>query len=400
MTSLDPCSGPAEPLRVLQVNSLLTGGGTDDQSLRLARGLLDLNQALWFAAPPGRELTPLARELQIPLLNTPPASGPLKLRFIRAIARHTRQHRIQILHGHHGRDLWPTVFAAAWSGVRPAVVLSRHLAKSPASFASRRFLLGRCDALIAVSGFVAKVLREGSYDPASPVEERRLRPPMQGDHRKIRVVHGGIDPNRFRPADATFQRRAWGLADSDVAFGVVGGYDLPRGKGQREFLLAAAQVARRVPSARFLVIGRGNMAEVLRQDIQRLDLEGRAQLTAYSEDMPAAMNALDCLVHPQIATDAFPTVVLEALACGKPVIATRCDGVPEQVIDGEVGLLVPMEDVQALALAMERLARDPPLRKRLGGAGRSRVLEHFTLERMAREVLAVYRELKPPRAAE
>src|SRR5690606_23826650 len=216
----------------------------------------------------------------------------------------------------------------------------------------------------------------------SSVEERRSRPPMRGDHTKIRVVHGGIDPERFRPADSSAQRRAWGLADSDTAFGVVGGYDLPRGKGQREFLMAAARLAKSAPSARFLVIGRGNMADILRGDIQRLGLEGRAWLTAYCRDMPAATNALDCLVHPQIATDALPTVVFEAMACGKPVVATRCDGAPEQVIDGETGFLVPMENVSAMATAMERVALDADLRRRLGAAGRRRVVERFTFGRM------------------
>ncbi|MBL9136258.1 MAG: glycosyltransferase family 4 protein [Verrucomicrobiales bacterium] len=379
-------------MRILQVNSLLTGGGTDDQCLRLAHGLAKLGQDVWLSAPSGRELSGLVGALGIRHCEAP-ARGALKLDFIRATARHCRAHRIQILHGHHGRDLWPTILAARWSGVRPKVVLTRHLAKSPSSFLSRRLLLGQVDALLAVSEFVARVLREGVDEPDSPVEERHRRPPLIGDLSKIRVAQGGIDPERFHPFDASVQRAEWGLCPGDVAFGVVGGYDFPRGKGQREFLQAASRIRAAAPAARFLVIGRGSMKSTLEGDIAALGLQGRAWLTPYCGNMPAAMNALDCLVHPQVATDAFPTVILEAMACNKPVIATACDGAPEQFENGGQGLLVPMEDVGALAKAMCEIAGNAALRSRLGGAGRERVLGRFTLDHMAVRVLRVYQDL-------
>jgi glycosyltransferase involved in cell wall biosynthesis len=379
-------------LRILQVNSLLTGGGTDDQCLRLTHGLGQLGQEVWLSAPAGRELSGLAAGLGIRLCEAP-AKGALKLDFIRATARACREHRIQILHGHHGRDLWPTIFAARMSGVRPKVVLTRHLAKSPSSFLSRRLLLGQVDALLAVSEFVARVLKEGVDEPESPVEERRRRPPLIGDLSKIRVAQGGIDPERFRPFDASAQRAEWGLSPAEVAFGVVGGYDFPRGKGQRGFLQAASRIRESAPAARFLVIGRGNMKSTLEADIESLGLTGRAWLTPYCSNMPAAMNALDGLVHPQVATDAFPTVILEAMACNKPVIATACDGAPEQFENGGQGLLVPMEDVEQLAVALRTLANDATLRARLGAGGRERVLSRFTLRHMARRVLGIYQEL-------
>src|SRR5205807_6335119 len=106
----------------------------------------------------------------------------------------------------------------------------------PRSWISRQFLLGQCNSLIAVSHFVARVLRERVFEPDSPEPERRSRPPMRGDLSKIHVSHGGIDTSRFRPFDATAQRQQWGLAPEHFAFAVVGGYDRPRGKGQREFL--------------------------------------------------------------------------------------------------------------------------------------------------------------------
>ena len=379
-------------MRNLQLNSLLSGGGTDDQCVKLASGLCQLGQTVGLAGPGGREFSRIARDLGVPFHATPP-EGPFKVRFILSAAKLIRRDRIQLVHGHHGRDLWPTILAARISGRRPKIVLTRHLAKSPSSWFSRRFLLGQCDALIAVSHFVAKVLREGVYEPDSPEPERRARPPLLGDHSRIHVIHGGIDVDRFRPFDAAAQRQQWGLAPDQYAFGVVGGYDLPRGKGQREFLQAAAQVQTQFPQARFLIIGRGNLKEVLASDIERLGLNGKAWLTPYCQDMPAAMNALDCLVHPQVGTEAFPGVVLEAFACGKPVIASALDGIPEAFAIGGFGRLVAPEDVPALAQALSGQVRLPAPAASDGQRLHRLVADHFSIQTMVAAVARLYSNL-------
>ena len=185
-----PTTFASRPLRVVHLNSMLKGGGTDDQCVKLAAGLRRLGHQVWLAGPGNREFSKTARELGVPFHATPP-EGPAKLRFILSVAKLIRRERIQIVHGHHGRDIWPTVLAARLSGLRPKIVLTRHMAKSPASWASRRFLLGQCDAIIAVSHFVAKVLREGVYEPESPEPERRARPPMLVITRKSRSPTAG-----------------------------------------------------------------------------------------------------------------------------------------------------------------------------------------------------------------
>jgi len=371
---------------------MLKGGGTDDQCVKLAHAQLQLGQQVWLAGPDGCEFSRVARDLGVPFQATPP-EGLLKLRFILGAAGLIRRERIQIVHGHHGRDLWPTILAASLSGIRPKVVLTRHLAKSPSSLFSRRFLLGQCDAIIAVSEFVAKVLREGVYEPESTEPERHARPPLQGNHSKIRVIHGGIDTNRFRPSPGEVQRHEWGLAPEHFAFVVAGGYDRPRGKGQREFLQAAARIHREAPNARFLIVGRGNMAEQLRADVRDLGLEGKAWLTPYCHNMPAAMNALDCLVHCQIGTEAFGLVLIEAFACGKPVIASALDGIPEAFAAGGQGQLVPSEDVGSLAEGMLAQSRKAELGLEERIKLHEKIEREFSIAASARSVLALYEKL-------
>jgi glycosyltransferase involved in cell wall biosynthesis len=379
------------PLRIAILNSLLRGGGTDEHCLRLAEELHKLGQQISLVGPPGTEYAPRIAQRQLRLFPTP-AKDPGHLKFILNASRVIRREKIQIVHGHHGRDYWPAILAAKLSGTRPKVILTRHLAKSPGSWASRRFVLGQCDALIAVSEATAQILRHGAYEPQSPEAERHVRPPMQGDFSKIHVIYGGVDTERFRPMNAAAQREAFGLRPRDFAFAVVGGYPLPRGKGQREFLLAAARAHDKIPHARFLIIGRGNMKEILETDIQRLGLQGKAWLTPYCQDMPAAMNAIDCLVHPQIGTEAFGLVVCEAHACGKPVIATALDGVPEAFHAGNYGQLVAPESVDELADAMLHWA-SRPASEASPAALHARVQSQFSLQLSASNVLALYKKL-------
>jgi glycosyltransferase involved in cell wall biosynthesis len=381
------------PLRILHLNSLLNGGGTDDQCVKLAATLHQLGQTVWLAGPEARDYTRIARELGVPF-HVAPTDGPLKLRFILSAAKLIRRERIQIVHGHHGRDLWPTVLAARLSGVRPKVVLTRHLAKSPSSWFTRRFLPGRCDAIIAVSEFVARVLREGVNEPDSPEPERRARAPLLGDRSKICVIQGGIDTERFKPLEAaTAQREEWGLTPEHYAFAVVGSYDRPRGKGQREFLQAAARIHQAAAAARFLIVGRGNMNETLEADIEQLGLRGKAWLTPYCRDMPNAMNALDCMVHPQVGTEAFGAVVLEALACGKPVIASALDGIPEAFAVGSYGELVKPESVEELADAMLKWERSKRATTAARLALHAKVAEHNSLLAFGERTLAFYEKL-------
>jgi glycosyltransferase involved in cell wall biosynthesis len=379
-------------MNILQFNSMLKGGGTDNQCLKLAQGLRRCGQDVWIAGPPDRELAKIIPSLDLPWHPTP-AEGLFKYRLILNTAIFIRQKRFSIVHAHHGRDYWPAILAARLSGIRPRLVITRHLAKSPSSWFSRSFLLRECDALIAVSEFVAKVLREGAFEPNATEVERRVRLPLRGDLRKIQTICGGIDTRRFQPQAAADQRGAWGLAPDHYAFGVVGGYDLPHGKGQREFLAAAARMHRQFPRTRFLIIGRGSLRETLLADITRLGLADQAWLPPYCHDMPAAMNALDCLVHPQRGTEALGLVVCEAMACGKPVIASALDGIPEAFAAGGYGTLVEPGSVGALSQAMRQWADRPILDQNGRQELHRRVADCFGYEKSARRVLALYENL-------
>jgi glycosyltransferase involved in cell wall biosynthesis len=111
-----------------------------------------------------------------------------------------------------------------------------------------------------------------------------------------------------------------------------------------------------------------------------------------SADVARTLQGADALLHPSVI-EGLPTVLLEAMACGVPVVATDCGGVTEAVTDGVEGFVVPTRQPGELAVALERLWRDPGLRARMGAAGRRTVTSRFTLERQLDEFVALYREV-------
>lgn len=374
--------------RIVMLNSRLRGGGTDTQCLALARGLAEQG---WEVETAGPESAPLAAAA--PGLRPLPKFRPLQ---IFALAGILRRSRARLVHAHHGDDYWTAWLASRLVQPRPLVVFSRHLAKSPRSPLSRKHLFAGADAVIAVSRFVAQVLQEGHRDPASPVAERHHRPPCRLDPRKLHVIPTGIDTKKFLPRERAFTdsaRRVLGLSASEIVFGVVGGFDLPVGKGQRVFVRAARDVVRRLPKSKFILAGTGTLAATLEEDIRHHGLEGRVRLVGQQPDPVALHHALDILVHPQIATEAFPSVVLEAHACGRPVLASRLDGIPEAWGIGALGHLVPPGDAAELAATMIGQAEQPAPSEPERAAAHARVEAGASLPVQARKVADLYRRL-------
>ena len=160
-------------------------------------------------------------------------------------------------------------------------------------------------------------------------------------------------------------------------------------------LRAFARASREEPRLALLLVGDDPFGDGRRRAealAAELALGDRAVFAGIRRDVPALLAASDVFVMCSL-WEGLGLVFLEAMAAGLPVLATRVSAVPEVVVEGRTGLLVPPSDDRALADAMLALARDPALRARLGAAGRERVAAAFGLERMVDETLAVYAEV-------
>jgi L-malate glycosyltransferase len=202
----------------------------------------------------------------------------------------------------------------------------------------------------------------------------------------IEIIPFGVDCDVFKPAQTP---RPTGI----VRLGFF--KNLERKYGPEVLLDAFAMIASACPQARLTLAGRGDQSDALRRRVAELNLVGKVDFPGRlpHDQMVPAMQATDIFVMPSTCQESFGVAAIEASACEVPIVATRVGGVPEAVVDGQTGILVPPFDAQALAEACIALIRDPARRQALGRAGRQFVLDHYQWKANAATMAAVYGKL-------
>jgi len=237
-----------------------------------------------------------------------------------------------------------------------------------------RMILGRATRVIAMS----EALR---------TEALRLRPEAA---EKVIVIPNGVDV-RTQPKLAVPEARArFGLRPDGPLVGLVARL-APR-KGIAEFLQAARLIADRDPEVEFAIAGDGPQREQAEALIQELGLAERVRLLGYVESVRDLIWALDLLVVSSLS-EGSSVSAMEAMALGKPVVGTEVGGVPEVVLDGDTGVLVPPGNPGAMAEAVCALLADPERAQAMGDRGRQRAAAHFEVEMMLARVKEVYADV-------
>ena len=235
------------------------------------------------------------------------------------------------------------------------------------------------------------LLSQSADDVQTAVRERIM--PKE----KVVWIGNGVDPQRFvrMPSDAL--RARLGFIPENRVIGFIG--RLVREKGVVELFEAMARVAAQYPEARLLVVGDTLKSDRDTQTIARLNriitserLDDVVRFTGFRDDIPDLLAIMDVFVLPS-HREGMPRTILEAMAAGKPVVATNIRGCREEVVDEVTGLLVPVCDPEALAEAILRLLRDEELARRIGEAGRKRVQEEFDEADVLRRQVDAYQKL-------
>jgi glycosyltransferase involved in cell wall biosynthesis len=251
---------------------------------------------------------------------------------------------------------------------------------------TERRLLRRLDAVVAVAETQKRHL----------VEREGL------DARNVVVIHNGVDVERYapRPERREAARAALGVAPGEVAAGIVA--SLTPEKGHRVLIDAAARAAGAGVPLRLLIAGDGPERGAIEQAIAASGAGDRVTLLGLRRDLDRDLYpALDVALLASLpARETLPISLMEAMASGLPVIATRVGSIADLVEDGRTGLLVPPDDPAALAAALAALARDPARRAAMGAAGRARVVERFSLPRMVEDYARLFTTLLESRGAQ
>jgi glycosyltransferase involved in cell wall biosynthesis len=207
----------------------------------------------------------------------------------------------------------------------------------------------------------------------------------------VNVIPSGIDSEEFRPVERAEARRRFHLPPAARIALFVADFVADRRKGLN-YLLKAVDALRDIPDLLFLTIGRGDTAAMRDPIFRHL---GSLRETAA---LRAAYSAADVFVIPSLE-DNFPNTVLEAMACGTPVVGFASGGIPEAVSDGRTGLLAPTGDGPALAPLLRRVLEDGRLQRDLGRESRATVERDYTIQQQARRYAGLYEEMREARAA-
>ena len=363
----------ARSLHILHIIESLENRGAERQVMLLTTELRRRGHRVEVCClRPGGELTHRLREACIPVFEFD-KSGRVDLGLLRKLMWFVRTGQFDVVHTHvFTANLWGRL--AAWFGNVPVVLSHEHgdfTLSSPFRMTVNRILSRFTDRSFVVSQELIRRFEENNHIPRG----------------KLVLVPNGLD----------FTRLNGQVSDLKPLFervfpviGTVGALE-PR-KDHHTFLYAARLLLKRFPSAQFLIVGDGELLRELEDQAHRLHLEGHLHLLGKRNDVFAILKLMHVFVLSSV-TEGTSIALLEALAAGRPVVATSVGGNPEVLQWGRLGSLVPPRNPLALAQSIETLLSDRKQCQRMGAAAQKFVLENHNIERTASKLERLYYQI-------
>jgi glycosyltransferase involved in cell wall biosynthesis len=367
----------AERLSILQVlEKGLFSTGSVVQMFQLARGLAARGHRVAIVSRLEGDVPARAREEGLDFVPL-----PLKNEFdfgsARRLAKIFDERSVDVVHAHKGIAHSVSLFATYFSRRRPVIVVNRGVSFPLDAFNRIKYHV-RMDAAVTVCEDIKSVI----------VASGRLPPG------KVNVIYAGVDLARFDPAkaDGARVRREWGAASGETLLVQVGAREW---KGWKDLIRAAALLAPDLPGLKTAIVACEDDAKKAEVSAfaREAGIEDRVLAIGFRADMPDVLAAADIVADLSYEGLGITGTLREAMALGKPVVASAAGGNPELVVDGESGILVPPRDPAAMAAAVRRLLTDPALPARLGRGGRARVEAGFSSEVRLDRIEALYARL-------
>jgi L-malate glycosyltransferase len=361
----------------LHIDTGRTWRGGQNQALLTVLGLRGLGHRAALVAHPEGVLFQRAREGPdlIPLAprNAVDLSAAWRL------SRILREACPDVIHAQdaHAASMAALALSFGAPSPRPRLVVSRRVDFHLQRHSFSRWVYRQVDGFITASGAIRDILVRDGIPPE-----------------RIVVVHDGIDVQRIAGIPPRrLHEELWLPHGAPVLVNVAALVDH---KGQKHLVEAMTHVRRALPDAHAVIFGEGDLRGALERQVRELHLDKHVLLPGFRQDVLSLAKTADLFVMSSL-TEGLGSTLLDAMAMGLAVVGTRTGGIPEAVVDGETGVLVPPGNAKALAEAIVRLLKDEPLRRRMGDAGRQRVAAHFDVSHLVSGTLAAYRRFHADR---
>ena len=357
-------------IKSLHIDTARTWRGGQNQVLLTVTGLEALGHPAVLVAHEGGELRRRASE-GLRFLGFSPRSE-FDVHAAWQLVRILDDIKPEVVHAHDPMAVALTAMALQMRPrtPQPLVVAARRVDFHLKRHAFSKWKYRQVDVFIAASRLIASML----HDDGIPAD-------------RIETVHDGVNLGRVDKEPLVDAHAAFGLPHGAPVVGNVAA--LAPHKGQKHLVAAAVRVVRDLPDTRFLIVGEGELRELLDKQIRDLGLDRHVKLTGFRDDALGLMKSFDLFAMSSV-TEGLGSAVLDAMAMRLAVVGTHAGGIPEAVVPGETGELVEPGDPKALAAAIVKLLKNAELRRAYGEAGCARVRDRFGVDRLVEGTLAAY----------
>ena len=361
------------PLSILHTEASQGWGGQEIRILTEAQGFLERGHRAMLAAPSQAPIFDEAKRRGIPVADVDLRKK--RLANLQSLLRWLSATPVafDVINTHSSTDAWLVALAGRWRKSLPPVVRTRHVSTTVNSNFATKWLYKSASAHVVTTG---EALRR----------QLHLETGLSLD--RITSVRTGIDLSYFRPHDRTEMRKKLGIVDRP-SLGILA--TMRDWKGHHDLFDAMKLMQPKFSQWQLLVIGGGPVGPALQKRVENEGLGEFIRMVGNQENVPEWLSALDIFVLPSFASEGVPQGIMQAMACGLPVVSTPVGAIGEAVQDGLTGLMTEPRNPARLAESLTTIRADPDLRLRMGHAGLAYARDHFGVGIMLDRMDEVFR---------
>ncbi len=353
----------SQPLRILHTESSCGWGGQEIRILTEMQGMIGRGYELHLLCPAESTIYGVAKKKNLPVTALPIARK--NLRGLLALRKWLRQNRVDVIITHSSTDSWLAGVACKTMIHPPRIIRLRHVSAAvPKNFPTRWLYNKSCRHIVTTGDCIRNQL----------IEENGFA------SERITSIPTGLDLQKFNPGNKISAREQLGLPSSKHIIGIIA--TLRSWKGHCHLIEAFSQLIKQHDNLHLLIVGEGPVRKPLEEMVEQLNLKKEVTFAGNQEDTVPWFQSIDIFVLPSYANEGVPQALMQAMACGLPVIGGAVGGLPETIEEGKTGLLFPPKDVPALTTAIEKLLENQDLASQMGAAAHLAAQEKFGIDIM------------------